>query len=267
MTYIEITVTKSILESSNQVFIKLFQDFLRKLATLPKNKNIKPKANLDQMVLEEIFDTTPGLSDIDDYFFLKINVKNMFDFYNRQFGETILTNSYTNESIPLVLKSIDIALQYFLGLNRKDYLVRSIGLNLVFLGSGENGFYSNGFLWLSYFMVIENRMKTESDSIVTDNFFAIRNDDSSLLISSYDFDNPYPDDTFLDGTSIYFSIDNIQNELSFDLLKYPRNLFYSYLQPIEKEREKISYLYNEEMSEFLNDFIYMYIIHIFNPTY
>ena len=39
------------------------------------------------------------------------------------------------------------------------------------------------------------------------------------------------------------------------------------LNNIEKEREKISYLYNEEISEFLNDFIYMYIIHIFNPTY
>jgi hypothetical protein len=62
-------------------------------------------------------------------------------------------NDLTNENLGKIFMSIDICMQYFFNLNKDDYLLKSLGLNLNYIDADIN----NLDIWKQYSNIIEKR--------------------------------------------------------------------------------------------------------------
>ena len=114
IAYLQIIVEKSLVNDSNELFRHKLKKFL--LETQDEDDE-----NIEQLIEEN------------NHFIIKINVAKMLSLYNDILNESVVTNNFTNTSVPTVFMSVDVCLQYYFGLGINDYLLQSIGLNLHYM--------------------------------------------------------------------------------------------------------------------------------------
>jgi len=116
LSYLQIIVEKSLINESNELFRHKLKKFLFETQD-------DEDENIEQLIEEN------------NRFIIKINVAKMMTLYTDIINESVVTNNFTNTSVPTVFMSVDVCLQYYFGLNINDYLLQSIGLNLHYMHS------------------------------------------------------------------------------------------------------------------------------------
>jgi hypothetical protein len=224
-SYLEILIEKSIINQSNEIYRNKLEKFL-----------------ID--VKESEVDNFEQLTEKDNYFVLTINVKNMFSLYNEAFNNQIVRNDLTNLTISKVFMSLDICLQYYFGLSKKDYFIKSLGLNLNYLDCDKDK-----SLWNNYVKVIRKRIEKKLDELSN-------NPNILFNIEMYDYydgnGNTIPLE--VNGIIANYYLYNLPFEFSIESLHYSIMNFYSYLQPLDiTEKHDLDFHSFQNLNNFIQN--------------
>jgi len=116
LSYLQIIVEKSLINDSNELFRHRLKKFLFETQD-------DEDEHIEQLIEEN------------NRFIIKINVAKMMTLYTDIINESVVTNNFTNTSVPTVFMSVDVCLQYYFGLSINNYLLQSIGFNLHYMHS------------------------------------------------------------------------------------------------------------------------------------
>ena len=247
---IEIMIELSLINKFNEIYLSKLKKFLSD--TQEEGKYIRE-------VIEE-----------NNYFVFLINIKKLFTLYNEIFPYQIVQNDLTNENPEKIFMSIDICMQYFFNLNKEDYLIKSLGLNLNCVDTDIN----NLDIWKEYSDIIKKRSNRQLKNEFK-NIFELQQLDkmmnNPLVTCDYNISDYYEIDEYQDGNFseleltigfVNYFIYITPTRISIDLLYCIISNFYSYLQPVNLDELD---LLNSDILRNLNIFILKNIKPLFFP--
>lgn len=247
---IEIMIELSLINKFNEIYLLKLKKFL---------SDTQEEGEYIREVIEE-----------NNYFVFSINIKKLFTLYNEIFPYQIVQNDLTNENLGKIFMSIDICMQYFFNLNKEEYLIKSLGLNLNYVDADIN----NLDIWKKYSEIIEKR-STKQLKNEFKNIFELQQLEkmmnNPLVTCNYNISDYYEIDEYQDGKFselevtigfVNYFIYITPATISVDLLYSIISNFYSYLQPVNLNELD---LLNFDILRNLNIFILKNIKPLFFP--
>ena len=224
---IEIMIELSVIHKSNQIYLSKLKKFLA---------DTQEEGEYIREVIQQ-----------NNYFVVLINIKKLFALYDEIFPYQIVRNDLTNESISKIFMSIDICMQYFFNLNKDDYLLKSLGLNLNYIDADMN----NLEIWKQYSDIIEKRRTKKLKNQLKNIFDLPQLDNNPSVTCHYNISDYYDPEDYQDGKfselaltigRVNYFIYIVPTSISMDLLYFIITNFYFYLQPLNsKELDSLDF--------------------------